>query len=127
MIPRSRRNAYIPKGLQFAVLQSVPLLGIRACGVEIYENVRRKAGRDLAVAQVYLALKRLEKRGLVTSSIATERPAGRRGQPRRIYTISASGSRSLEAGLRLFGFPASAKGVIADEEAANGAVVPITA
>ena len=126
MIPR-QREAYIPKGFQFAVLQSVPLLGMRACGVEIYEHVRRKADRDLAIAQVYLALKRLERRGLVTSCIATERPAGRRGQPRRVYKISASGSRSLQAGLRLFGFPASAKGVFADEEAASGAIDPITA
>ena len=122
----SRSKVYVPKGLQFAVLQSVPALGLKACGIEIHEHVSRKTDRDLAVAQVYLTLKRLEARGLVTSDIATERPAGRRGQPRRIYRLSASGSRSLEAGLRLFGFPTAPQGVSADDEAA-GALVPNTA
>ena len=97
---------FIPRGMQFAVLRAIPTLGSNACGTEIHEYLERIAGRELRTAQVYVALQRLEDRGLVTSALPKE-PAGRRGHPRRIYTLSASGLRSLQAGMRLFGIPTS--------------------
>jgi DNA-binding PadR family transcriptional regulator len=101
---------FIPRGLQFAVLRAIPVLGLNACGTEIHSYLVRHAGEQIPTAQVYLALRRLQDRGLVTSEVGTERSAGRRGHPRRVYQLSASGLRSLEAGMRLFAIPTPTSG-----------------
>jgi DNA-binding PadR family transcriptional regulator len=97
---------FIFRGMQFAVLRIIPVLGVRACGTEIHEFLQRNLEKELPASQVYVALQRLQDRKLVTSASETERPAGRRGHPRRVYQLSASGLRSLEAGMKLFGIPA---------------------
>jgi DNA-binding PadR family transcriptional regulator len=114
---------YVPRGMQFAVLRAVGSLGLNASGVAIRELIERNTGLDVPAAQIYVALQRLEDRKLVTSAVEANRPAGRRGQPRRIYELSASGLRSLEAGLRLFGNPTLHTGA-EDEEVGRGAKAP---
>src|SRR5262245_11960076 len=114
---------FIPRGLQFAVMRSIPVLGLNACGTEIHAYLVRHTGEDIPTAQVYLDLRSLQDRGLVTSEVGTERPAGRRGHPRRIYQLSASGLRSLEAGMRLFGIPTPTSGARVSEET-NGVATP---
>ena len=56
--------------------------------------------RKLADAQVYVALRRLETQGLIStrsSKESTVPPKRTRGRPRKFYTLSASGKGALES------------------------------
>lgn len=116
--------AIIPKGFQFAVLRAVPVLGADACGTEILEYLQRASGTEIPSAQVYVALKRLERHGVIEDAPSQDRPAGRRGHPRRVFRLTMSGQQSLEAGMRLFGIPSESRGL--DEEQ-RGATSPLPA
>lgn len=59
---------FVPRGIQFAVLRSVAILGNRAYGTEIQEFLDRNADKYLPAAQIYVALQRLQDRGLVQSN-----------------------------------------------------------
>jgi DNA-binding PadR family transcriptional regulator len=63
----------------FAVIQS----GKESYGVQISREIAEKSGRETALASVYAALERLEKKGLVTSSLGT--PSAERGGKARTY------------------------------------------
>jgi 5,10-methylene-tetrahydrofolate dehydrogenase/methenyl tetrahydrofolate cyclohydrolase len=63
---------------------------------------------ELEAAKVYVALARLETQGLVSARDEKERPAGRRGRPRRIYHLTASGLRAMKAGAKLYADPVTA-------------------
>jgi DNA-binding PadR family transcriptional regulator len=89
----------------YAVIRAIQFLGLSASGTEIRAHIAKQTDTDLEAAKVYVALARLEHQGLVRSSDEKERPAGRRGRPRRIYKLTASGLRALEAGARLYGNP----------------------
>jgi hypothetical protein len=49
---------FVPRGIQFAVLRSVAILGNRAYGTEIQEFLERNADKYLPAAQIYVALQR---------------------------------------------------------------------
>jgi DNA-binding PadR family transcriptional regulator len=89
------------------VLRAIPYLGVRASGTEIREHIEHQTSEDMPAAKVYVALSRLENQGLVTARDENEWPAGRRGRPRRIYSLTASGLRALRAGAKLYGYPVS--------------------
>jgi DNA-binding PadR family transcriptional regulator len=95
----------VPRGLMFAVLRSIPVLGLNASGTQIREHLSQQLDKDLPSALIYVSLSRLLLQGLVKAEDHTERPAGRRGRPRRIYHVTASGLRALEAGAKLYGSP----------------------
>jgi DNA-binding PadR family transcriptional regulator len=84
--------------------------------------LERNANEEFPTAQVYLALQRLWARRLI-ALVREEKSVGRRGHPRRIYELTASGLRSLEAGLRLFALPASQKH-LGENEQAGGVLSP---
>lgn len=101
----------------FSVLRTVHHLGLNASGTEVRASLARQTGdQDLEAALIYGALKRLEAQGLVTSSDATERPAGRKGRPRRIYVVTASGLRAIEAGSKLYAQPEAQMGAFNDDQ-----------
>ena len=70
-----------------------------------------KLGRPVSQPQVYTALAKLEERGFITSAQDKKATAGRRGRPRRIYSLTAAGRRlydanvSLSKQLRQYGTP----------------------
>jgi DNA-binding PadR family transcriptional regulator len=105
----------VPRGLMYAVLRAVSSLGLRASGTEIRELIARRTGEDLEAAKVYVALSRLEDQGLVNAQNENERPAGRRGRPRRIYKLTAPGLRALTAGAKLYADPVTAQRGVTDE------------
>jgi PadR family transcriptional regulator, regulatory protein PadR len=98
---------FVPRGIQFAVLRSVAILGNRAYGTEIQEFLERNADKYLPAAQIYVALQRLQDRGLVQSNYEDAHlpTQGRKVHRRRVYSLTATGLRSLEAGLKLYGVP----------------------
>lgn len=74
------------------LLAAVRLEGV-AYTASVVEEMERRTGREAAPAAVYIALQRLEKRGLLTSEIRVEEESGDR-RPRRFF-------RSTDEGLRL--------------------------
>ena len=94
-------STFVPKGIPFAVLQVIPVLGPKACGTEIADHLVRHTGRaDLVGPKIYTALIRLSAKGLVKSALH-KKPG--RGHPRRVYKLTQTGRKSLEAGRRLHG------------------------
>jgi PadR family transcriptional regulator len=77
-----------------AVLLAVLRLGEDAYGRAILNEVQARLRREVAAGAVHATLNRLEKKGLLTSSLepGTEVRAGR---PRRYYRLSLIGRRAL--------------------------------
>lgn len=65
-----------------------------AYGVPIMEEIERRTGRSVSRAAVYVTLRRLEKRGLLTSWMSE--PTGERGgKARRCVRVEAEGLELL--------------------------------
>ena len=74
-----------------------------AHGVGIAGFLRDHRGHDVSDAQTYMALRRLDARGLIVERSADtdtrNTPSdSRRGRPRKLYTLTASGMRALQQG-----------------------------
>jgi PadR family transcriptional regulator len=63
----------------FAVIQPAK----ESYGVQISREIAEKSGREVALASVYAALERLERKGFVTSALGT--PSAERGGKARTY------------------------------------------
>ena len=77
-------------GFEHRVLLATLHLGEGAFTANIVDELEERSGREVAPAAVYIALKRLEKRGLVGSEVRTEGGAGS-VRPRRYFTVTPSG------------------------------------
>jgi len=62
--------------------------------VSIAEELGRRLGKDVVLGAVYATAGRLEKKGLVSSSLGDPTPE-RGGRPKRFYRIEAPGIRAL--------------------------------
>jgi PadR family transcriptional regulator, regulatory protein PadR len=76
------------------VLLAVLQLGNEVYGVPIVQEIQRRTGRHVAPAAVYVTVRRLEQRGLVTSWLGDPRPE-RGGKARRYVTVTRAGLESL--------------------------------
>ena len=76
------------------VLTAVLVLGDRAYGVTIREEVGSLAGKPIALGSVYATLDRLEEKGLVESWLSDPTPE-RGGRSKRHYQLLGAGSRAL--------------------------------
>jgi PadR family transcriptional regulator PadR len=63
-------------------------------GVPIVEEIERRTGRSVSRAAVYVTLRRLEKRGLVTSWMGEPTPE-RGGRARRCVRVEPAGKQVL--------------------------------
>lgn len=79
---------------EHAVLLTVFNLGTDAYPAEITRRLNSNLNRHVALAQVFTALERLEKKGFVTSHQSDPEPI-RGGRTRRIFRMEASGSKAL--------------------------------
>lgn len=66
------------------VLLACLQLGEEAYTVAVVEEIARRTGREASPAAVYVALRRLEEKGLVTSSLGEATPE-RGGRPKRFF------------------------------------------
>lgn len=71
-------------------------LGPDAYAVSVLEEVEARTRRTSSHAAVYVALRRLEKRGLVTSELGESTPA-RGGRPKRFFLVEPTAVRELIA------------------------------
>ena len=68
------------------VLLAILRIGDGAYAVPVIEEIRGTTGRDVSHAAVYVALRRLEKKGLVTSRLA-DPTSERGGRAKRYYEV----------------------------------------
>lgn len=77
------------------VLLTVGLLYGEAYGVAIKDEIESRAKRKVSVGALQSALRRMEKKGYLSSRNG-EPNAQRGGKPKRYFTITAYGKRALE-------------------------------
>jgi len=87
--------------IEHFVLVALLRLDGESYGVPILEEIAERTGRDVARSAVYIALRRLEDRGLVTSRMG-EATAARGGRPKRFFSITKAGARQLIAARRAY-------------------------
>jgi PadR family transcriptional regulator PadR len=86
-----RKREYLGQ-LELMVLLAVMRPARDAYGVLISREIAEKSGRDVALASVYAALERLERKGFVSSSLG-EPTAERGGRARTYFKPTAAGLR----------------------------------
>lgn len=80
--------------LEHQVMLALLRVGPEAYSVPILLELERRTGREVAAAAVYIALRRLEDKGLVDSR--TEPPAeGEGGRDRRFFRVTEAGRAKL--------------------------------
>ena len=87
--------------LEHVVLLAILRLGAGAYGIPILEEVCARSGRDVSRATVYVALKRLEQKRLVSSRLGDSTPE-RGGRAKRFFTVRPAGLRALRESHALF-------------------------
>ena len=80
---------------ELLVMSAVLRLGNKAYGVPIVQELDRNRHR-MSVATVYVALGRLEERGLVTSTMGEATPE-RGGRAKRYFRVTAKGVREVRS------------------------------
>ena len=80
---------------ELLVMSAVLRLGNKVYGVPIVQELDRNRHR-MSVATVYVALGRLEERGLVTSTMGEATPE-RGGRAKRYFRVTAKGVREVRA------------------------------
>jgi len=86
--------------LEHLVLLAIVRLGPDSYGVTIIDELQAHARRPVLRPSVYLALKRLESRGLIRSRMG-EPEARRGGRARRHFAATAAGLRTLRESQRM--------------------------
>lgn len=76
------------------ILLAILRLDEGAYGVPILAEIQRHSRRKILRPAVYVALRRLEEKGLVTSR-SGEGGAARRGRPRKYFEVSGAGLTQL--------------------------------
>lgn len=82
--------------MEHFVMLAILRLGDEAYGIPIIAEVRKRTGRRVSRASVYVALRRLEHKGFVSSHLGTSTPA-RGGRAKRYFSLRASALRALRA------------------------------
>ena len=80
---------------ELMILLATLRVGDEAYGVPIAREIERTGGRSVALAAVYAALDRLERKGLVTSSLGATTPE-RGGRAKRFFEVTNDGLRAVK-------------------------------
>jgi len=87
--------------IEHFVLVALLRLGGESYGVPILDEISARTGREVARSAVYIALRRLEEKRLVTSRMG-EPTAARGGRPKRFFSLTKAGARQLLAARRAY-------------------------
>ena len=90
-----RRREYLGQ-LELMVLLAVMSSDGDAYGVQISKRIEEASAREVSLASVYVALERLERKGLITSTLG-EPSAQRGGRARTYFKPTASGLKEARA------------------------------
>ena len=88
-------------GFEHRVLLAMLRLGSRAYSVPIVRELEELTGRAVSPAAVYVTLRRLEKRGLLTSRMMPP-VEGEGGRARRVFDVTDDAVELLRASRRDF-------------------------
>ena len=77
--------------LEQFLLFSLVALGDKAYGVTVREFIESETGKSPSPGAIYTGYERLERRGLVASSLGEPTPR-RGGRPKRYYSLTARGA-----------------------------------
>jgi PadR family transcriptional regulator, regulatory protein PadR len=80
---------------ELMILLATLRVGDAAYGVPIAAEIERTGGRRVVVAAVYTALDRLERNGLVSSTIGEPTPE-RGGRAKRFFQVTPPGMRAIK-------------------------------
>ena len=80
--------------LEQLVLLATLRLGERAYGVSIVDEIRDRGRRSVSRAAVYIVLRRLQRKGLVSSTLAEPTPE-RGGRAKRFFSVAPAGLTRL--------------------------------
>jgi PadR family transcriptional regulator PadR len=80
---------------ELMILLAILRIGDDAYGVPIAQEIERTANRRVVVAAVYTALDRLERNGLVSSTIGEPTPE-RGGRAKRFFRVTPQGIRGVK-------------------------------
>ena len=72
-----------------------------AYGIPILDEVSARSGREVSRATVYVSLKRLEQKGLVTSRLGDSTPE-RGGRAKRFFKLKPAGLKALRDSRAMF-------------------------
>src|SRR5437868_14298370 len=75
--------------------------GNAAYGIPILDEVSARSGREVSRATVYVALKRLEQKGLVASRLGESTPE-RGGRAKRFFKLKPAGLKALRESRAMF-------------------------
>ena len=84
--------------LEQLVLLAVVQVEGEAYAASVREELARRTAREVARGAVHVTLDRLEQKGFLRSA-AGAASAERGGRPRRVFTITAAGTRALQDSL----------------------------
>ena len=82
------------------VLLSIWRLAGEAYSVKIRREIKKISGRQFSLGSVYAPLERLEKRGLIRSTLSESTPE-RGGRRKRIYSLAPAGMDALREARRV--------------------------
>ncbi len=89
------RRSYLGE-FELMVMLALVRLGDDAYGVPISRELEKHRGRDVSVGSVYAALERLERKGLVASSLGDPTPE-RGGRAKRYFQVTREGLQQIRA------------------------------
>lgn len=77
------------------VLLALATVGEGSPGREVYEEITRTTGRDVAVTAVYVTLNRLQRKGYVSAGMGESTPE-RGGRAKKLFRLEAEGAEALK-------------------------------
>lgn len=80
--------------LEHQVMLALLRAGPEAYTVHVLTELEARTGREVASAAVYIALRRLEEKGLVVSEVVPPEP-GMGGRDRRFFRVTSAGLEKL--------------------------------
>lgn len=86
----------IPSDFEQQVLLAVWRLGDEAYGASVRDELEQRTGREVTQGAVYVTLVRLEKKGMLRSSMSDPTPV-RGGKAKRYFKILPAGMEGLKA------------------------------
>ena len=84
--------------LEQLVLLAVMRLGDTAYAVSVRAEIAERARRDVSRGAIQVTLDRLERKGLLRSRLG-DPTAERGGKAKRMFTVTAAGSKALQAAI----------------------------
>jgi DNA-binding PadR family transcriptional regulator len=88
-------------GFEHQVLLAILRLGSEAYSVPIVLELEERTGRAVAPSKVYVTLRRLENRGLLSSRFDPP-PANEGGRERRVFSLEPAALEILKESKRVF-------------------------